>query len=55
MSLEVDIRKRYGDFRLDVRFEAEGRFALMGASAPLSACDGLGHNSQTAAGRTGDD
>lgn len=29
--------------------------ALMGASAPLSACDGLGHNSQTAAGRTGDD
>lgn len=32
MSLEVDIRKRYGDFHLDVRFEAEGRFALMGAS-----------------------
>ncbi len=32
MALEVDIRKRYRDFRLDVQFEAEGRYALMGAS-----------------------
>jgi molybdate transport system ATP-binding protein len=30
--LEVDIRKSYRGFRLDARFEAEGRHALMGAS-----------------------
>ena len=30
--LEVDIRKSYRGFRLDVKFEAEGRHALMGAS-----------------------
>ena len=32
MALTVDIRKRYRGFRLDVKFEAEGRHALMGAS-----------------------
>lgn len=32
MALEVDIRKSYRGFRLDVKFEAEGRYALMGAS-----------------------
>jgi molybdate transport system ATP-binding protein len=32
LALTVDIRKNYPGFRLDVRFEAEGRHALMGAS-----------------------
>jgi len=32
LALEVDIRKSYRGFRLDVKFEAEGRYALMGAS-----------------------
>jgi ABC-type sulfate/molybdate transport systems ATPase subunit len=32
LALEVDILKSYRGFRLDVKFEAEGRYALMGAS-----------------------
>ena len=32
MTLDVDIRKRYPGFCLNVKFEAEGRHALMGAS-----------------------
>ena len=32
MALTVQIQKRYGDFRLDADFTAEGRLALLGAS-----------------------